>query len=85
MTGRATICTGFRKHPAENHPLGVPGVLILVQQDDFVTIPERLADSGMRGHQLRRDVHLVSEVDHPRLAFGLGERVHQRQDPGAIL
>ena len=74
---------GDRVTPAEQraqqHELGVAGVLVLVEQHDLVAAPLGRADLGVPGRDPGGDGHLVAVVDD--LAGGLGpvEGGHQRQ------
>ena len=71
---------------AQQHQLGVAGVLVLVEQDHLVAGPLGRADLGVPAGDPGRQRHLIAVVQH--LAGGLGGRVpaDQRQKllPGAL-
>ena len=69
----------------QQHPLRVPGVLVLVEQDEPEALPLRDAHFGVLLGESRSQRHLRTEIEHAATAHGLGQSVHERQQLDALL
>jgi hypothetical protein len=74
---------GAEQRP-QQHPLCVPGVLVLVEQHRPEGGPLGDADLGMGVGDPGRDRELVGEVDGALGPLARRERLHQRQQDGAL-
>ena len=68
----------------QRDPLGVPGVLVFVEQHHPVAGPQVLADLGEGRGQPSGRGHLRAEVHHLGVAHPFGQRVEQRHQLGAL-
>ncbi len=71
---RHRLAVGAAEQRAQQDPLRVPGVLVLVEQRHAVALPLAAHDLRMGGRELRGERHLVGEVQRALAPLALARR-----------